>query len=60
MNIFRNFFANFIPMVKCYRTSVLYPSNGDSRIVMSYGQYLDEEGLEYHFQHDPDPKLSAK
>lgn len=56
MEIFRKFFGCFTCLIKSYRTSVCYPT-GD-KTVMSYGQYLDTN-LEYHFQDDADPKLSA-
>ncbi|KAI6193527.1 Zinc finger, C4 type [Aphelenchoides besseyi] len=60
MEILKNFFSHMSPLIKAYRSSVTFPDPNDPRFIMAYGQYIDAEGLEYHYQDDPDPKESAK
>ncbi|KAI6230873.1 hypothetical protein M3Y99_01015600 [Aphelenchoides fujianensis] len=58
--ILKAFFGHFTCLLKGFRSFQTYPNEGDPRILMSFGQFLDAEGLEFHYGDDPQPALSAK
>jgi hypothetical protein len=60
MDVFRNISGSLIPLIKSYRTALVFPDESDTRVFLAYGQHICAEGLEYHFKDDPDPKESAK
>jgi hypothetical protein len=60
MEIFRSVSSALIPLIKTYRTAIVFPDQNDTRIFLAYGQQLCAEGMEQHFKDDPDPKQSAK
>ncbi|KAI6190772.1 hypothetical protein M3Y97_00154900 [Aphelenchoides bicaudatus] len=57
--VLRAFSTSFSHLDQCYKTMLAFPTMNDSKFVLHYGQYIDNDKLEFFFQEHKDPNIAA-